>query len=313
MSGSTKKKRINKDQSKEALPKKPSLQVLKQSEEEMENFDATRTDYQINIDAIAGLAFIENVKSGQTKDQFNKKGWNDQDDDSDAKSKKDKTHLKLVNNHDHQESKFGLKTFLYIAIIAGSIYGTFLLLNSANSPTKIVKVEKEEKKEFKTVTPKRVYKARNQNTAKTFRKRERRKQRNIRRAPAATSFRESQVFKKHKVRKLEDNPVKNEDGYENDDYYKDDYDDGSEPIENDLVRSKTSKEIINPDNDYFDEEERDLYDENGDRRSPASKKEEKTWVNSANDDSEYSDYDDEEVEEENIQEEEMPFEDAEDF
>ena len=302
MSSSSKKKNL-KDQtvSRETLPQKPSLQVLKKSDEEMENFDATRTDYQINIDAIAGLAFIENVKSGSTKDQFNKKGWNDKEEQTSVRKKPD---LKIVESPTYnQESKFNFKTLLYIAVIAGSVYGTYLLLHSKNSPTKVAKV-KEKKVEYKEVTPKRVYMPKKKKVS-SFRKRER-KPRRITRAPAAASFKDSQVFKKHKVRKLEENPVV--DDYEKDDYYKDDYDNGDEPIENDPVRAKTSKEMINPEDDYFDEDERDLYDEMGER-TPSSKKEEKTWVNSENQESEYDEYDDEVVD----GEEEQPFEDSEEY
>lgn len=301
---SSSKKKNSKDQtlSKETLPQKPSLQVLKKSDEEMENFDATRTDYQINIDAIAGLAFIENVKSGSTNDQFNKKGWNDKQDETSVKKR---PNLKIVETPTyHQEAKFSFKTLLYIAVIAGSVYGTFLLIHSKNSPTKVAKV-KEKKVEYKEVTPKRVYKPKNKKVS-SFKKRERRP-RSIRRAPAAASFKDSQVFKKHKVRKLEENPVV--DDYEKDDYYKDEYDKGDEPIENDPVRAKTSKEIINPEDEYFDEDERDLYDEMGERR-PSSKNESKTWVNSENQESEYDDYDDEIVDGE---EQELPFEDSEEY
>lgn len=285
----------------EGLPNKPHLTILKQSDEELENEDYTRTDYQLNIDAIAGLAFIENVKSGQTDDEWNKEGWNQKEGKNSQENKK-RPHLEIVPNNPEQSvgPKYNFKAIFYIMIICGSLYGSYQLINSSDpEKTTLAEVDSEKKE----VVTKRIRPVKKQRPKINNRNK---RDRNIRRAPAATSFRESEVFKKHKVRKLEDSPLREEESYN------DEYDDGNDSIENDPMRSDTAKEIINPDEDYFDQEEKELFDEEDGsfgEREPSSQDED-TWVDAAAEDGFEGEYADE-YDEGNL--DDMEFEDAEQF
>ena len=223
----------------ENLPGLPAWEVFKKSNDEVSQSLEQISDHQENTDAIASLAFIENIKSGKanptvaeedhTQEKF-------QEEEPEGFSEEIQSNNKNYN-------------WVYAIVIVLSLSGIGVLITGDNEP-QALRGPASKSTESQVLRPVKKFQAKKR-TAKKFVPRNKPRSRK-----PVKSFRDSNTFKKRLERRMEDNALL-EDDYANEDNY---YDDGAEPIELDPIRKTTSKEVINPDESYFDEEEQEAFD-----------------------------------------------------
>lgn len=229
------------------LPNSPEWEVFNESYNEVDQSLGHKSEESAETDAIAGLAFFEKIKNGNK--EASDKDINDLNfGDSSAPKQKNK----MVANF--------MWTFLFIF----SAFGTYTILTNPKDAG-LAKLQKEIDKENKQNN----VGALNRNSRKPAsapvvhgspinrvksRAAVRRQPRS--RKPTSRSFRSSDTFKnRFSERRMEDSPF--EDERDERDEYEDDYnyDDDTDPVQNDPVRSKVSRETLDPNDndDYYDD------------------------------------------------------------
>jgi hypothetical protein len=199
--------------SNEELPAIPQEQIL-------------NTHVQTNVDEktnlIAGLAYIGNLKAGKAKQAALKEEGNKQNESEEY-------------DFQAEESK---RSYVWPGLFLLSVIGlSYLFMTWNSSPSKVEKEVVDSSTETKNVVKKSRAPIKLK-PIKTTRAPRIEKRSNVNSRP--TSFKKSKAFRQAaKKKRLSDNALIKE----NDDYY---YDDNTDPVELDPIRSTLSKETIDP-------------------------------------------------------------------
>lgn len=254
------------------LPESPGWDVFKESNTEIVDELQNPNEQRVEEDAIAGLAFLENLKSGKTAKAYdrvtNKDGSEELHEDDHVDENQGADVEQLYKEEDKatslDERKSGKSKVKY-AYAIGAIFmlmGSFYFLTAdPNRPQRIMSSNKsQDAKELKPVVE----------TNNNPRKGSRNSYRSPRLKPKLNprtrkpaSITTSDSFRRED-RQMEDSPYR-EDAYfsdqQEDDYYKDDYayDRGDTPVEQDPIRSKLDKRTIDSTENYYDEQQQEQY------------------------------------------------------
>ncbi|MBT3586073.1 MAG: hypothetical protein HN509_14300 [Halobacteriovoraceae bacterium] len=238
------------------LPGLPEWQIFKESNEEVNRELKQMSSDEVEMEAIAGLAFIGNINSGKAENK-------------DFAKSEEQAEKQIAN--ESISSKFKIPTSIKLPVPPKVLWGVLLMFSIVGIfaifwPSSDKQFEAKFQKEKTNKAPNKITKAKvfspkiKVKRVPAFKPN---KASRINRRPAfkprtSKSFLKSKSFRNTKARKpLADNPAK-----EKDDYY---YDDGLDPVELDPIREKVSKETLDP--DY---EEDPFYE--GDERSQKTKK-----------------------------------------
>lgn len=238
------------------LPHLPQWEVFKKSNDEVTENLREHEENQDNTDAIAGLAFIENIKAGkaiiiETDEQF-----------VETSQSSEETEMPSA----HEISKFYQKKWFYPSLFSMSIVGLIFVLTmgpSKRSQEMATATSKSASRSIASKPQTNSFKSKKGKSSWGAKKKVRPSYKSKKSPRRSKSFTKSKRFKSRDVfkkKKLKDNPYEDE----NDDYYYDDQD----PVQLDPIRKKISKENLDPENSFFNDEEQDLFDS---ARSPASK------------------------------------------
>ncbi|OUR95314.1 hypothetical protein A9Q84_15865 [Halobacteriovorax marinus] len=225
--------------SNEELPGLPEDQIFQSSTLKTTQRIHASNDEETNL--IAGLAYIGNLKIGKAK----------------AKATEEKSHTETSSElpFEEFEQEETSRSYLWPILFVMSLVGITIVIAtwSSNKP----KTQTMKTKTSKTVRAKRIEPIKLKPISKTRAKTPSNFNSNTRINSRPTSFKRSKAFRQAgKRKKLSENALMKKD---NADFY---YDDASDPVELDPIRSTLSKETIDP--EFGDE-----YDEEGER-SPAS-------------------------------------------
>lgn len=246
-----------------SLPESPGWEVFKDSNEETR---ASLDNPDLETSALASLAFLENVKAGKSPIQESELNHGNQEEKEAEVIAFPKDQASSASHHDDELSSEGSsKTLQY------GTYGliTFLLLGSVffffsqnQSPTNIAIEEVGEMREEATADLRKSKRPR----ARSYKSPSLRPKVKPRvRKPA--SITETESFEDNSKRRLQDDVYEESYPAEEDNYYDDpatdeyDYDNGQTPVQQDEVRKKLDKNIIDSQEDYYDEDERYEYDD----------------------------------------------------
>ncbi len=263
------------------LPSIPGWDVFKGSHDEISDQLDHAGERERQLNAFAGLAFIENVQHGKAEDlsdghdndnyDYSAKGadivefkhhipkHNEDDDLNDESEKSDES----------TQSGFA-KNFAYVMAICLMLGASAYML--FNDPMQGVNLltgrDAAQKKLIKRGTPtngrvpasknEMIKKAENQNNKRAARVNK------IKQAPTRmpASITDTDSFRD--TRKMKERPFNdNEDPYQDEAYAEDnyDYDDGSTPVAQDRVRKRLDKRTIDSEDQYYDQEQRDEFAE----------------------------------------------------
>jgi len=231
-----------------SLPAAPSWDVFSGSNTEIDRELQSENPENSENDAIAGLAFIENMTSGKTSKKRHKSFLLAQTEEAEVLAMPNKT------IQDNQSSGFKFYYAMAIVLLLGT--SSFFILNtpSSDEPVDVARTEVEpsvEAPELKPI-PKKTRKRANYKAPRLNTKRSPRSRR-----PA--SIQESSSFQDRDRRQMRDRAAINDQKEENpyqDEY---DYDQGDTPVEQDPVRKKLDKATIDPEENYYDYEEKEAF------------------------------------------------------
>jgi hypothetical protein len=259
------------------LPESPGWEIFKESNQEIENELLNPKEDQVETNAIAGLAFLENLKSGKTSSNYNKSAIEDipevpEEEEKLAETipfpKKKKEKVEKTKNSTAPKVKYAY-AFAIIFLLSGSIF--FFSKeksnhrNMASSPQSI--------KDAPTLEGQPIDGDESNNNKGRARSNSYRsaivKKKKGPRSRRPASIIESRKFQDRK--QLQDDPYEydDKDPYEdmvkNDQVY--DYDQGETPVQQDPVRAKVDKTTIDPEQTYYGDDEQETYDNNYDAQS----------------------------------------------
>lgn len=236
----------------EELPGAPQINLLVNSDKEVD-------ESLINRGVMAGMAHLGNVKTGKRHQHQNDKYLKS----GDNKTSLDKSPGVGPSSFEKKSTK--RKTYLWGAVLSFAIIGIFYMALSPDSNKKVAAKQQDTQKISKVKT-----KVRKVKTNSLTRKAKKSTTRNVVKARKKTpSFSKSKAFKNRAPRRKPaakariEKPVVEDP----DDYY---YDDGTDPVELDPIRSKLAKETFDPEDENLDE----YLDEIDADREPASDLEE---------------------------------------
>ena len=227
-----------------SLPAAPSWEVFSGSNNEISEELQTLTEANIETDAIAGLAFIENLNSGKTSQNRDR---------SYSAEQKEADILDMPEIKRPASAGSSQKFYYAIAIVLLLGASSFFFLNTPNkrglAGTKQESRQEDGPKNNKNKTQRRRanYKAPRLKAKRSPRSRR----------PA--SIQESSSFRDPARRRMLDRAGLNKPNDDNpypDDY---DYDQGDSPVEQDMIRKKLDKTTIDPEENYYDDEEKNAF------------------------------------------------------
>lgn len=257
------------------LPESPGWEIFKESNQEIENELQNPKEDQIETNAIAGLAFLENLKSGKTSSNYNKSATEEAPEVPEEEAplaetipfpKKKKAEVKSAKSPTTPKVKYAY-AFAIIFLLSGSIFffskGKSNTRNLANSPSNDAPtLQGQPIGDSKSKSKKGRARSNSYRSAIV-------KKKNGPRSRRPASIIESRKFQDRK--QLQDDPYEydDRDPYEdmvkNDQVY--DYDQGETPVQQDPVRAKVDKNTIDPEQTYYGDEEQETYDNNYDAQS----------------------------------------------
>jgi hypothetical protein len=272
------------------LPSAPSWDVFRGSNDEISEELQSLTQENIETDAIAGLAFIENLNSGKTS-QTRDRSY------SEIEREADILNMPTMPMAGQQSS--GPKFYYAMAIVLLLGASSFFFLNtpSKRAPASISESKESHSRNVNKASRKRSnYKAPRISAKSSPRSRK----------PASISA--SSSFRDANSRRMQDRArIENDDDNPYPDDY--DYDQGNSPVEQDQIRKKLDKATIDPEENYYDEEEKEAFLDsqeesreayNAGEISPSEVWGEEGREPAANEqDGEYNDFEQEEMEYEN--------------
>lgn len=267
-----------------SLPESPGWDVFKNSNSEIEENFLHEDETRLETEALAGLAFLENLKSGKTPKSFDKSAYGDEPEEEEIIEEpmaetipfpEKKREIPEPQEATPTKAKYGYA----VAIVFLLGFSVYFLTNTGANKKASRRVASEDAQELSPVSESspsegqqgvkkdrrggaRSNSYRSPIIRKSIKPRSRR--------PA--SITESRSF--DNPRRMEDDPYQdNYDEYKdpydevvkNDDAY--DYDKGETPVEQDQIRAKASKDIIDSENTYLDGQQVDQYDEVYDSQS----------------------------------------------
>ena len=237
----------------EELPGLPQVNLFMASDKEVDDTLINKNESLVERDAMAGLAYLGNIKSGKKVQHHSDKQTAQSGDKVDLDELPEIEHLEF----EKQSSK--KDTYVWGAVLSFALVGILYVFMPPGKSNKVAAKKVETKKSAKIATRSAKKPAKINNRAA-----KRAANRKIVKArKKKTSFSKSKAFKnraprrKPASRKIEKPVVEDPD-----DYY---YDDGTDPVELDPVRSKIAKETFDPD----DEEADEYLDELDAEREPA--------------------------------------------
>ena len=256
------------------LPSIPTWDVFKNSNEEIDDQLSHAQERERQLNAFAGLAFIENVQAEKSTDQnleANKQTPEVEETHKGADIVEFKLKEKQVSNsqeqQDDHESSPWTKNLAYVVAICFMLGASSYML--FNDPMKDVNLlsdrQQAAKKLIKRGTPtKGRVPASQQDIVKRAQEQTKKAQvsrvNKIRRAPSRrpASITETKSFREG--RKMQERPfMNNEDPYQDDAYEDYNYDDGSTPVAQDRVRKRLDKRTIDSEDQYYDSNQKEEF------------------------------------------------------
>lgn len=238
----------------EELPGLPKVNTFIESDKEVDDNLISKSDMHVEREVIAGLAYIGNINSGK-KAQHHKDKYVQNEGITDTPPS-----LPDMEPLSFDKQKTSKDTYIWGAVLSFALAGIIYLFVSP-SPSK--KVASANSIQIKTVTKRSPAARRAKSAAKKANKRP---VRNVVKARKRTpSFAKSKAFKNRAPRrKPASRKIQRPVVEDPDDYY---YDDGTDPVELDPIRSKLAKETFDPEDDEGID---GLEDEYNAEREPAS-------------------------------------------
>jgi len=254
------------------LPSIPTWDVFKNSNEEIDDQLSHAEEKERQLNAFAGLAFIENVHAEKSTDQSLESDKQIPEVENTHKGA-DIVEFKLKekpsseDKEDDQQSSAWTKNLAYVVAICFMLGASSYML--FNDPMKDVNLlsnrQKAAKKLIKRGTPtKGRVPASQQEVVKRAQEQTKKAQvsrvNKIRRAPTRrpASITETKSFREG--RKMQERPfMDNEDPYQDDAYEDYDYDDGSTPVAQDRVRKRLDKRTIDSEDQYYDSDQKEEF------------------------------------------------------
>ena len=293
----------------EQLPSAPGWEVFNKSNEEIGEHLGDVDPSELDINAMAGLAFLENRQHQKVAVQHD--NGNEPSEEETEAEVVQFTGQKVEKTHNKKKSswKSDLGYAAAIVFFLGSAF--YLFTNDPLENQKIVhqtesvksrtpasvKVEKEAQQEKEEEEKEAVVKK----SGTKSRTRSARAKRAVPRSRQPASLTENEDFRDR--RDMEDRPYEDDrDPYAASDDYNDDYayDDGDTPVTQDKIRKKLDKKTVDSEDEYYDDEEKDLYRDDAPDTAAGIWGEESDRAPS--NDEAYDDYEDEYVEDEQYQE-----------
>lgn len=256
----------------ESLPSSPSFDLFMEGEKEIQEELKKLNDKQKNTQAIAGIAFLENVKSGKVDAPIQKvtehKNINGQNvkkeeeviPSADKQEPLSESLLYLKNQKQEKNNKTFFQSKVYPVVVFSLLLGSIFFLSKVFLPksgtskkyAKKASLLNKKKSLSKTINNKRNKKLPNSYRSSNIK----RKKSPRSRRPA--SFTGSRSFKNQRKR-MQDDPYDNEsyDPYDE----SEDYDIGDGAVEQDIVRSKIDKRTFDSEETYLDSEDQEAYEE----------------------------------------------------
>lgn len=251
-----------------SLPESPGWDVFKDSNTEIVDELQNPNEQRIEEDAIAGLAFLENLKSGKTAKAYDRiahsKGSEQEEYENEEQVAsveplfKEEKHPKKETSSESAKSKI---KYAYAAGVLFMLMGSFYFLTATpkRPQRSMSSTSSQEARELKPVveTNNQARKG-NRNSYRSPRLKPKLNPRTRRPASITTS----DSFRRDE-RQMDDSPYKEDDYYadQQEEYYADDYayDRGETPVEQDPVRSKLDKKTIDSTENFYDEQQQEQY------------------------------------------------------
>lgn len=256
------------------LPESPGWEIFKESNQEIENELLNPKEEQIETNAIAGLAFLENLKSGKTSSAYNKSTIKEEEKIEEPIQEAETIPFPKQNIVQEEKASANPKIkYAYAAAIFFLLSGSLFFLTNGNSNKRSMAsksadapvLEGQPLENEDTESSKNVRGKARSNTYRSAIV----KKKNGPRSRRPASITDTDAFQQR--RKLSDDPYEynDKDPYDdmvkNDDVY--DYDQGDTPVQQDPVRAKVDKKTIDPEESYYGDQEREAYDENYDAQA----------------------------------------------
>ena len=243
------------------LPESPGWDIFKESNTEIESELKTPTEAKQEEEAIAGLAFLENLKSGKTAKAYDKLTKEEALSDE---LPPDIPAEMIQNNIDPTKSGKP-KTWAYALAICLMLTGSAYFLTTSKDSGKRAASSARNTPNAPNLEPASRFpgkKASNRlgKKANAYKSPRLRPKTNPRtRRPASITTTDS--FKGNNRRRMQDDPYENSqeerDTYE--DEYKEeyDYDRGETPVQQDPIRTRLDKQTIDSEKDYYDDNQQE--------------------------------------------------------
>ncbi len=242
----------------EDLPGIPKVNLFTASDQEVDQSLESENEELIERDAMAGLAYLGNINNGKRAQHHNDKYANKDE------TKADIDNIPDLDPVDFQKSSSKKETYVWGAVLSLALAGILYVFLSPGAPNKVVKTKAEPMVKRAIIKPRKPASTAKNNRAISNANKAKKVVKARSRKP---SFTKSKAFKNRAPRRVPaakkiEKPVVEDP----DDYY---YDDGTDPVELDPVRSKLAKETFDPEDENLDE----YLDEVDAEREPASQEE----------------------------------------
>jgi hypothetical protein len=254
-----------------ALPESPGWDVFKESNSEITDELQKVNEQKQEEEAIAGLAFLENLKSGKTAKSYDKTYPTAQEDDQTLAKENDieepAKEASLPKAHDPKapinKRKF---QYAYAVGILCMLFGSFYFLTSKPSRPQrnLSSNQNQEAPMLEPSSPTEGKSAKNAKGNRNSYRSPRLKPKLNPRTRKPASITTSDSFRRDD-RRMEENPYQEDDYYKDqqqeDDYYKEDYayDRGDTPVEQDPIRSKLDKKTIDSQENFYDDGQQEQF------------------------------------------------------
>lgn len=242
----------------EPLPGIPKVNLFVASDQEVDQTLESETEEHLERDVMAGLAYLGNINSG-------KKAQHHSDKFSKGEDKKvDINNIPDLEAVDYQKNGSKKETYVWGAVLSLALAGILYVFLSPGAPNKVVKTKTEPMVKKAIIKPRKTASAsKNSRAIRNARK----PKKVVKARNRKSSFTKSKAFKNRAPRrKPASKKIEKPIVEDPDDYY---YDDGTDPVELDPVRSKLAKETFDPEDENLDE----YLDEVDAEREPASEEE----------------------------------------
>lgn len=263
-----------------SLPESPGWDVFKESNNEINEQLSNPSEHKQEENALAGLAFLENLKSGKTAKSFDKVTSQEGEPEEEVPPQvPDNVVAHPATQAPAEESSpKNYKTYAYafavFSMLVGSVYFLTSTPQNANNTRNVSSTGTTS--DAPTLEPvQNNQKAKRNGFKKNSYRSPRLKPRTNPRTRRPASITTTDSFRRDDRRMDEDPYYGNDQGYDEykDDYkdtyedeaaYKDedpyDYDRGETPVQQDPIRAKLDKKTIDPEQEYYDEQQQEYYD-----------------------------------------------------